>query len=705
MFDGNIYSAYLGESRCFFWRFGQNELLAACRFSNLADSLENSIIKCQSSRIMSRQHRVFDRTSSSGNSKSTFLYFAKVWVWGLFVAFSLILAACGGGGTTPVNEVKFEQLELNDQERSLLADWLETDPDLPINVSAGASYDANGVRFTCPANGEDCSITVSNDGPGQTTASWKGGKPTSAVLRGGEGTDDDTTLNGDEIMYVDLSMLNTIGLAFWLTSSNGMINLSAGEIQTVGGIRFMCPEDGMPCHITVAIDGEDNISATWTGAQPTATAVARTQPTATPTATDSEASIIQQVVDWALEAVMEITYTSDLTAFDAANYLLSRAVNTVDLSPDSTEKTTQEASLDAAVSRMQAIRKSIVARQKHEMALATAQTLNSSSSQMDVDEAKTLLESAFRELAFIPADHLQNIRLMQTDAMRLIRTQEIRLNPSTGRLWHARFFTNSEVPSETVSNIESRQTVIRRDHSTYIMSLYATRSIFSSGNVLTLGVPECDAKVCVIGRGVNDINALTNYRKVPALVNGGITIFDGSKAQTNPGIFFYRFGAWMEDVGFSVEKTDFRQAIDFTGTGGRTNLFATVIGRNANRPTGSGTASWSGLMVGMPYRLNDQHFGKNLVGRAAVDYDFSDNTFDARFFNIIFTTEVALYPVQELNFEDIAVDSSGLFKSPKDLGDEPPGALDRIEGGFFGTNNMAGTFNSSGIVGAFGVKR
>ena len=48
-----------------------------------------------------------------------------------------------------------------------LGDWLENHPDISLdtpsasfNVPAGEYRDAGGVRFSCPADGADCELTV-----------------------------------------------------------------------------------------------------------------------------------------------------------------------------------------------------------------------------------------------------------------------------------------------------------------------------------------------------------------------------------------------------------------------------------------------------------------------------------------------------------------------------------------------------------------
>ena len=660
---------------------------------------------------MSRQNSVFGRTPSSGNSKSTFLYFAEVWVWIPLVAFSLILAACGGGSTTLGDIRTSGELELEEQEKLLLASWLATDGSRTTSVSAGERYSEGGVEFACQETGSTCDITISLAN-GVVKVTWEGGRISAMAVQ----------------TPVSLTATARTSLSSWLTENTVSFSVAAGRSLDRGRVRFSCPSVGPICRITVSRNSQGNIAVTSIGGMASATTVPKNEPIApeptdtqpnnqntptntqpnnqnTPTNGDPETTTeensptLQQTVNDALEAAKKIAYTSDLMAFDSANDLLSAALTKVNSAPDSTEKTTLKASLDAEVSRMSALRNSIVARETNELAIATAQALNSSSSQVDVDEAKSRIEAAFREFAYIPASERQKVREDSIDAMKLISKQEIRLNPSTGWLWQARLLSISEVPTETVSQIESRQRAILGDHSTYIMSLYAVK--FNRGGQLRLQAPTCDAKVCLIGSGRRDVKDYANYNKVPALLNNGITLFDASVLSTDSRIFRYRFGAWIEDAGFAVEKIEYNPG----SNSGRTYLYSTVIGRDASRPTGTGTASWSGLMFGMPYQPSNQHFGKNLMGRAAVDYDFSDNTFDARFFDIILAKEIGRYPVGELNFEDIAVDSNGLFLSPEDLGDDPPGTLDRIQGGFFGNNNLAGTFNKSGIIGAFGAKQ
>ena len=79
----------------------------------------------------------------------------------------LILAACGGGGSDttrrppPVQDPPPPQAHpVSLPDAHDLSGWLASNPAGAVTVPAGEHRDVGGVRFSCPAGGADCAVTV-----------------------------------------------------------------------------------------------------------------------------------------------------------------------------------------------------------------------------------------------------------------------------------------------------------------------------------------------------------------------------------------------------------------------------------------------------------------------------------------------------------------------------------------------------------------
>ena len=95
------------------------------------------------------------------------------------VVSALALAACGGGGDGgPTTAPAVHTVGLPDTHS--LADWLTAHPGGGVPVPAGEHRDIGGVRFSCPAGGADCAVTVMSEN-GTLTVSSTGGMVSAAL--------------------------------------------------------------------------------------------------------------------------------------------------------------------------------------------------------------------------------------------------------------------------------------------------------------------------------------------------------------------------------------------------------------------------------------------------------------------------------------------------------------------------------------------
>ncbi len=146
----------------------------------------------------------------------------------------------------------------------------------------------------------------------------------------------------------------------------------------------------------------------------------------------------------------------------------------------------------------------------------------------------------------------------------------------------------------------------------------------------------------------------------------------------------------MDHSAFAIEND--RRVIDGVTVWSRLSSAGGDLTRS--RPTG--TATWTGIMVGVPSGTA----GRNnfLQGDAALTYDFS-GSLDARFTSIRNITRNQPHSVTSVRFDDIPVSSRGTFQAG--------GTGNRIQGGFYGRGHAetAGVFEQQGIVGSFGAKK
>ena len=153
----------------------------------------------------------------------------------ILVAAALAVTACNEGpGPQPpqVHEVRLPS-------GHGLAEWLTANPGGTLTVAAGHHADVGGVRFTCPAGGADCRLTVAAEN-GVVRVTSTGGAASAALAP-------------EPVHEVELPSGH--GLAEWLMANpGGILTVAAGQQVDAGGVRFTCPAGGADCRLTVAAE-------------------------------------------------------------------------------------------------------------------------------------------------------------------------------------------------------------------------------------------------------------------------------------------------------------------------------------------------------------------------------------------------------------------------------------------------------------------
>ena len=114
--------------------------------------------------------------------------FPRLMIVSCVAVVALVLSGCGGGGggTAAVRTPTDGNMPPPARTVGLtglhgLGDWLTANPGGMVSVPAGEHRDAGGVRFSCPADGDDCRMTVTQAN-GATVVSSTGGMASADVI-------------------------------------------------------------------------------------------------------------------------------------------------------------------------------------------------------------------------------------------------------------------------------------------------------------------------------------------------------------------------------------------------------------------------------------------------------------------------------------------------------------------------------------------
>ena len=269
-----------------------------------------------------------------------------------------------------------------------------------------------------------------------------------------------------------------------------------------------------------------------------------------------------------------------------------------------------------------------------------------------------------------------------------------RPTPTPGEI---RELTGLSAPAETgAAQQERRPGLFSRADSLIISTMHVEAALPAGTRAFRL-VSECSGPRCELldpVSGETDAISLGAVAYVPGDAETigsahGITLM--SESGHHMGVDKTSLGAWMTHGAFVLE------AERSTGEEAETHaVYALALGGLTARPP-SGSAAWTGLMVGAPVAGDDK--GDRLVGTAELIYDLAGGGLAAAFGGIRNIDRGRAHSIGAVVFSNIAVGPDGTFATGQ--------SGSRIQGGFYGPDHAeaAGIFEQSDIVGAFGATR
>ena len=209
------------------------------------------------------------------------------------------------------------------------------------------------------------------------------------------------------------------------------------------------------------------------------------------------------------------------------------------------------------------------------------------------------------------------------------------------------------------------------------------------------GLPLVDASIDNFGVTLDDSNLsfgpnLDDFSDQYSLVmiHRGVTLGQGRAAGrfTYEDFQFQSYGGWLDETVFAVQS---EAATSDAGTLYYLSAYSIGSGSGSN-PSGTGAASWAGVMIG-----SEKRSGHIVHGDAAVDIDNLELLeIDVAFTNI--RDFNAGGSVADMTWDDIGLED-GSFRDTDGT----------IEGAFYGMGHaeVGGIFNKAEIIGAFGARR
>ena len=177
------------------------------------------------------------------------------------------------------------------------------------------------------------------------------------------------------------------------------------------------------------------------------------------------------------------------------------------------------------------------------------------------------------------------------------------------------------------------------------------------------------------------------------MVHNGVHVTEGQSEHEVDGVCCQRtllLGGWMEHGFFFGQNGVVLRDGEPTGSGfARVFSFGDATG---STPTGSGTATWRGVMIGGHLRERIPY-----QGDATITADFGDGNVDVAFTDIHVTSTGAA--IDSIMFDDVPFTATG-FSSGGTSGNW-------IAGDFYGPDHAeaGGVFEHETTMGAFGAKR
>ena len=223
-------------------------------------------------------------------------------------------------------------------------------------------------------------------------------------------------------------------------------------------------------------------------------------------------------------------------------------------------------------------------------------------------------------------------------------------------------------------------------------TLLVSNVFAASGGTVQRYTPSCSGTVCsnlVIGDTTVTIDLFgdeerrSNRRAV--MVKNGVTLAETVQRESD-GDTHLGYGGWLDGSIFSVGAAVFDESL-FVMAG------ASAGNDSGSNPTGTGSATWNGIMVGGFHRSISRI--DVIQGDATIDIDdLASPDVDVAFTNV--KNLDAGSDVDDISWSNLTV-TNGAFE-----------AVDgSIEGSFYGANHeeVGGVFDQSNIIGAFGAAR
>ena len=185
-----------------------------------------------------------------------------------------------------------------------------------------------------------------------------------------------------------------------------------------------------------------------------------------------------------------------------------------------------------------------------------------------------------------------------------------------------------------------------------------------------------------VGLGPNDVSQIQTVHGTPT---GRI---EGTETEAGVSADYTVYGGWLTDNVFGYSLLTYRAPVEVNGL---QSLYAFSFGNESGSNPITGSATWTGAMV----RSHQARPTQAIQGRAEAVYQFADQTLD-----VSMTQLTRGY--SDMRWQNINV-QGGRFETFEGMGS----GTDYLWGSFYGTNHeeVGGTFERAGIVGAFGAKR
>lgn len=177
------------------------------------------------------------------------------------------------------------------------------------------------------------------------------------------------------------------------------------------------------------------------------------------------------------------------------------------------------------------------------------------------------------------------------------------------------------------------------------------------------------------------------------MTHNGLPVFQGAREtdQADGGVVRINvYGAWMDNGAFWLQSQRRRDA---DGTTAAFEAYGATLGvATGERLTGSGIATWTGIMLG-----GNRAASEGYHGDAEIAVNFADANVDVAFTNIheLFTGAAQ----NDITFSDVPMTPDGFASGAR--------PNNRIAATFYGVDHaeVGGTFEHDDVLGAFGATK